>query len=199
MLFKSASSYFAAKSKLWLKQSFGGFYYHTKGLNFRWCLILCVQQFQLVVVSISWRTTFFGLAKNGKRQIRSQIIPFFILSAVRCTLLYKPYVSYSLIGIITFFCGEINRIKHLKRHCQWDDQSETFYYCFYNCTAQLRWPSPIDQNCHHLSKVYQLTSLRMHLAQNQFGNAQWQADLIKTNKLIKTQNSKTFKSFFLVI
>ena len=167
-----------------------GFYFLKKNYFFS-AWVIHNFRYASLLVNLHWQKL---------KKTRSQIHLSFILFAVRCTLLYKPYVSYSLIvGIITFFCGEINRIKHLKRHCQWDDQSETFYYCFYNCTAQLRWPSPIDQNCHHLSKVYQLTSLRMHLAQNQFGNAQWQADLIKTNKLIKTQNSKTFKSFFLVI
>ena len=41
VLLKNISSHSAAKSEIWLKQSFGGFYKQTKGPNSLWCLILC--------------------------------------------------------------------------------------------------------------------------------------------------------------
>ena len=65
------------------------------------------------------------------------------------------------------FEWEINRIKHLKQiDCETISQGLSITV---SITAP-RTSGPIDQNCHHLSKVYQLTSLRVSLPQIRYQN-----------------------------
>ena len=71
-----------------------------------------------------------------------------------------------MICVISFFWGEIDQIKHLKRLTVKQLLSQGLSITV-SITAQHSC-GQIDQHCHHLSKVYPLNRLRAYLAQNLF-------------------------------